>query len=95
MYTRNRYNRRRCGCDMNTNRRNCKMPDKMPANPLLANSYVPYQTIDDTFCPMESLMHGTTFPELVSPYEPNQSQVMLQYLMQTETCTEEGGRCYE
>ena len=95
MYTRNRYHRRRCGCGQNQNGMNCRMPDTMPQMPLLANSYVPYQTIQDTFCPMDSLQNGTTFPELVSPYEPNQSQVILQYLSQTETCAEEGGRCYE
>ena len=90
MYTRNRYNRRRgnCGCDNGC--RKCQMPDRMPDMPLLANSYVPYQTIGETFTPRESLENGTTFPELVSMYSPNQSQCVLQYLKQTETC-EEGG----
>ena len=95
MYTRNRYNRHRCKCECENNCRSCKMPDVMPKNPQLANSYVPYQFIDKTFCPMESLEKGTTFPELVSPYEQNQSQCIIQYLSQTETCIEEGGRCYE
>ena len=95
MYTRNRYNRRRATCPCDTGCRNCKMPDVMPKNPQLANSYVPYQYLQDTFCPMESLAHGTTFPELVSPYEPNQSQCVLQYLMGTQTCVQEGGGCYE
>ncbi len=95
MYTRNRYHRRRCNCAGNGETRNCNMPDTMPQNPLLANSYVPYQTMEDTFSPEDSLRNGTTFPGLVSPYEPNQSQVILQYLAQTETCTGEGGRRYE
>ena len=60
----------------------------MPNNPLLANAYVPYQYIDELLCPMESLENGTTFPELVSPYSKNQSQCIIQYLMQTETCEE-------
>ena len=60
----------------------------MPENPLLANAYVPYQYIDELFCPQESLAHGTTFPELVSPYTKNQSQCMIQYLSQTDTCEE-------
>ena len=94
MYTRNRYNRRRGNCQNNNGCRNCQMPDVMPKMPQLANSYVPYQYIQNTFCPAESLEKGTTFPELVSPYEQNQSQCIIQYLSQTETC-EEGGRYYE
>ncbi len=87
MYMRNRYNRRRCNCERNRCRE-CQMPSVMPTAPQLANSYVPYQYIDETFCPMDSLNHGTTFPELVSPYAQNQSQCIIQYLMGTETCKE-------
>ena len=94
MYTRNRYNRRRCNCGCDHDCRKCQMPDVMPKTPQLANSYVPYQMIQNTFNPRESLENGTTFPELVSPYEQNQSQCVLQYLRQTETCEEEG-KCYE
>ena len=64
------------------------MPPFMPVNPMLANAYVPYQELDETFCPMESLNHGTTFPELVSPYTKNQSQCIIRYLEQTNTCEE-------
>ena len=46
MYMRSRYNRRRCTCDNNC--RKCEMPPVCPVNPKLANSYVPYQYIDDT-----------------------------------------------
>lgn len=88
MYMRNRYNRRRSNCRNESECRNCQMPTVCPENPQLANSYVPYQYIKDTFCPMESLAHGTTFPELVSPYAPNQSQCIIEYLSQTETCKE-------
>lgn len=87
MYMRNRYNRRRCNCEQNRCRE-CEMPTVCPVNPQLANSYVPYQYIDETLCPMDSLCHGTTFPELVSPYAQNQSQCIIQYLSQTETCKE-------
>lgn len=76
---------------MNENHRrcpNCDMPDFMPDNPQLANAYVPYQDKEDTFCPAESLMHGTTFPELVSPYRQNQSQCTINYLKGTKTCRE-------
>lgn len=68
--------------------KNCGELPEMPINPMLANAYVPYQYIDKTFCPLESLEHGTTFPELVSPYSKNQSQCIIQYLSQTETCEE-------
>lgn len=87
MYRRTRYPSRNCECNCNRCRE-CRMPDFMPANPLLAKAYVPYQEIDETFCPVESLAHGTTFPELVSPYCKNQSQCIVKYLSQTETCKE-------
>ncbi len=86
MYRRTRYNRRTCGCNCQSSCQNCEMPSFMPASPQLANAYVPYQELDETFCPKDSLAHGTTFPELVSPYSPNQSQCMIRYLEQTETC---------
>ena len=87
---RNRYNNRRRGT-CNCHCRNCKEMPVMPNNPLLANAYVPYQYIDEVFCPMEALENGTAFPELVSPYTKNQSQCIIQYLMQTETCEEVDG----
>ena len=51
MYRRHRYAKRNCGC-MNQPQRNCpdcKMPNFMPKNPQLANAYVPYQELDETF----------------------------------------------
>ena len=68
--------------------RHCKELPVMPNNPQLANAYVPYQYADQLLCPNDSLENGTTFPELVSPYAKNQSQCVIQYLMQTETCEE-------
>lgn len=44
-----------------------------PQNPMLAQSYVPIQTLDKTFTPCVGLKMGTIYPELVSPYEPCQS----------------------
>lgn len=47
--------------------------DVFPANPMFAQSYVPWQTMDQTFKPCVGLRMGTIFPELVSPYRPCQS----------------------
>lgn len=44
-----------------------------PQNPMLAQSYVPIQTMNKTFTPCVGLKMGTIFPELVSPYSPCQS----------------------
>lgn len=43
-----------------------------PENPMLAQSYVPFQYMDRTFRPNVGLKMGTIFPELVSPYVPCQ-----------------------
>ena len=91
MYKRHRYNKRNCGCMNNQSQRNCpncNVPDFMPENPQLAKAYVPYQELDDTFCPEEALKHGTAYPELVSPYCKNQSQKVIKYLKGTKTCVE-------
>lgn len=79
-------NRRRCSC--NCCNRNCKPQPIMPENPLLANAYIPFQYTEELFCPNDSLRYGTAFPELVSPYEKNQSQYTIKYLKQTSTCEE-------
>ncbi|MBQ9280184.1 MAG: spore coat associated protein CotJA [Clostridia bacterium] len=68
--------------------RNCRELPVMPDDPQLANAYVPYQYADDLLCPKDSLENGTTFPELVSPYSKNQSQCVIAFLSQTETCEE-------
>ena len=55
--------------------------DKMfPKNPMLAQSYVPWQTMDKTFVPSVGLKMGTIFPELVSPYMPGQSMEEIEYI---------------
>lgn len=55
-------------------------PSVFPLNPMLAQSYVPIQTMDKTFTPCCGLKMGTMFPELVSPYAPCQSIEEINYL---------------
>ena len=52
----------------------------LPENPMLAQSYVPYQYMDKTFRPCFGLKMGTIFPELVSPYEPGQSMAEIDFI---------------
>ena len=54
-----------------------------PENPMLAQSYVPYQYMDKTFKPSVGLKMGTIFPELVSTYVPGQSMEEIEYLRNT------------
>lgn len=51
-----------------------------PENPMLAQSYVPFQYMDKTFKPRVGLKLGTIFPELVSPYVPGQSMEEINYI---------------
>ena len=62
-----------CGFDEETN--------VFPLNPMLAQSYVPIQTLDKTFTPCCGLKNGTIFPELVNPYEPCQNMMFNEYLI--------------
>ncbi|MCI8654608.1 MAG: spore coat associated protein CotJA [Clostridia bacterium] len=57
--------------------------DVFPSNPMLAQSYVPFQYMDQTFKPCVGLKMGTIFPELVSPYEPCQSMEEIAYIEKT------------
>ena len=54
-----------------------------PTNPMYAQSYVPWQTMDKTFIPSVGLKMGTIFPELVSPYMPGQSMEEIEYIRKT------------
>ena len=54
-----------------------------PEDPMLAQSYVPYQYMDKTFKPCVGLKMGTIFPELVSPYVPGQSMAEMEYIRRT------------
>ncbi len=66
-----------CGFD-----EQCEM-DVFPENPMLAQSYVPWQYMDKTFRPNVGLRMGTIFPELVSPYMPCQSMRTLEFIEAT------------
>ena len=67
-----------------------------PENPMLAQSYVPIQYMDETFKPCVGLKHGTIFPELVSPYQPGDSMREIEFLRNSNTigegCNADGGR---
>ena len=63
-----------CGCGFD------EEANVFPYNPMLAQSYVPIQTLDKTFTPCCGLKNGTIFPELVSPYEPCDSMRFIDYL---------------
>lgn len=57
--------------------------DVFPENPVLAQSYVPIQYMDETFKPCVGLDNGTIFPELVSPYRPGDSMSDIEFLRRT------------
>ena len=67
-----------------------------PENPMLAQSYVPIQYMDETFKPCIGLRNGTIFPELVSSYNPGDSMREIEFLRNTNTigggCNANGGR---
>lgn len=75
-----------CGCNSNNNsfmNSGCgfkEEPCVFPENPMLAQSYVPVQQLENTFTPRCGLKMGTIFPELVSPYLPGQSMREIEYL---------------
>ena len=68
-----------CSCGFDED----EMIDVFPKNPMLAQSYVPIQYMDETFKPCIGLDHGTIFPELVSPYKPGDSMRDIEYLRKT------------
>ena len=71
-------------CTINEYNCNCGFDEEVnvfPLNPMLAQSYVPIQTLDKTFTPCCGLKNGTIFPELVNPYEPCQNMKFNQYLI--------------
>lgn len=64
-----------------------------PENPMLAQSYVPYQYMDKTFKPCVGLKMGTIFPELVSPYMPCQDMRQMEYIEATNKIKEGCNKC--
>lgn len=64
-----------------------------PENPMLAQSYVPIQTLNKTFVPCIGLKMGTIFPELVSPYSPGQSIEENAFIKAMNTVKEGCNKC--
>ena len=54
-----------------------------PECPMYAQSYVPIQQMNKVFKPEVGLKKGTIFPELVSPYCPNQSIEEIEFIKMT------------
>lgn len=70
----NQINCCECGFDNN---------NIFPDDPILGQSYVPYQFMDRIFKPNVGLKMGTIFPELVRPYSPGQSMREISYISST------------
>ena len=64
-----------------------------PENPMLAQSYVPFQYLDKTFKPNVGLKMGTIFPELVSPYMPCQDMREMEFIRQRNKIKEGCNKC--
>lgn len=71
------YNKNSCSCGYDEGK------PVFPVNPTLAQSYVPYQYMDETFKPCVGLKMGTIFPELVSPYVPCQGIEEIEFIKAT------------
>ena len=76
------YNNDNCECGFDAEE------SVFPSNPMFAQSYVPWQTMDKTFKPCIGLKMGTIFPELVSPYEPCQSIEDIEFIRATNKIKE-------
>lgn len=76
-----------CGFDDDT------MSNVFPENPMLGQSYVPIQTMGETFKPCVGLKNGTLFPELVNPYSPGDSMKEIKYLAATNTIGKGCNKC--
>lgn len=64
-----------------------------PENPMLAQSYVPFQYMDRTFKPCVGLKMGTIFPELVSPYVPGQSMEEINFIRESNEIEKGCNKC--
>ena len=76
-----------CGCGFDEDK------NIFPQNPMLAQSYVPIQTLDKTFTPCVGLKMGTIYPELVSPYAPGQSVEEMAFIKAMNTVKEGCNKC--
>ena len=84
-----------CSCNMMNYNENCNCgfdddeeANVFPENPMLAQSYVPIQYMNETFKPCIGLDNGTLFPELISPYCPGDSMKDIEFLRQTNSIGE-------
>lgn len=77
----NNYNNN-CSCGFD------EEEDVFPENPMFGQSYVPFQTMNETYMPCSGLEKGTIFPELVSEYCPGQSMEEIQYIADTNMIKE-------
>lgn len=85
-----------CNCQNNCNSNsniyanicNSSTNQPFPENYLYGHAYTPNQTMNRTYEPGIGLENGTIFPELVSPYYPDQSIDFINFLRN-------GGRNYE
>lgn len=76
-------NEMNCMCGFDTD-----VDSTFPANPMLAQSYVPVQKMNKVFTPEVGLRMGTIFPELVSPYYPGQSIQTNEFIKATNSIGE-------
>ncbi|MGN1328045.1 MAG: spore coat associated protein CotJA [Clostridia bacterium] len=90
-----------CDCNMcnNYDKCNCGFEEEeeesvFPLNPMLGQSYVPIQRMNNTFTPCCGLQNGTIFPELVSPYYPCQSIEDIEYLRRRNEIGKGCNTCY-
>lgn len=88
MYCCPKYDIDECSCGFNE----VEEYNGLPANPILAQAYVPIQRIDKTFVPSVGLKMGTIFPELVRPYMPGQS-MMIKNIIEAKNVIGEGCNC--
>ena len=78
-------------CNSYNNNCSCGFDEEesvFPSNPMFGQSYVPFQTMNETYLPCLGLKKGTIFPELVSEYNPGQTMAEIQYIMDTNNIKE-------
>ncbi len=83
-------------CDNNNDMCECGFDEEdnlFPSNPMFAQSYVPWQTMNKTFIPSVGLKMGTIFPELVSPYMPGQSMEEIEFIKKTNKIGKGCNKC--
>lgn len=77
-------------CNQNSCRCGFENSSGFPTNWMYAHSYVVNQRMNQIYTPEVGLKIGTIFPELVSPYCPNQSLEEINFLKNSNTI---GGGC--